>query len=475
MSLNTGFQGLPISEVVPDAIAGMQEGLSKSSLLVSRRKIRFQPQTGTTAAPGSIVQFVLADSSSLLDVNSATISFTVTTTGTNTAAAPAALDDGVSIFRRLQVSLNGNLVSDVDHVHRLTNMEVYAAADKSWYQSAAGSFAGFWKFNPDMATGVFPTTTAAPMAGAYNPCFGDIKGDATTAGAIWQAAGVRHLAGENRLVPLSLMDGFFRTKQYIPLNLLGELVLSFTLASNEEACFNSSITNNAYSLSDIFIECDLVQPHYMLQEIMTKQANSEGENGIVIPYESAIVSQGQSIASGSSSVIVSRATNNLRRMLYAHQLTTGLSSQVFPSVSCFGFNAVTSWQVRCGSIYAPSQPATTAARLYGLLASTYGAAVNDKPGVMNRLTYTATTALDGTGPAAKLAFSDNFITGYCFDSYKNTGGTNVLDADGLSVLGQAGSQLVVQVSQTGSVTPVVALMATKYLSLMNGTLKIVGV
>ena len=89
--MNTGFQGLPISEVVPDAVAGMQEGLSKSSLLVSRRKIRFQPQTGTSATPGSIVQFVLADSSSLLDVNSATISFTITTSTAGTAAATWAL------------------------------------------------------------------------------------------------------------------------------------------------------------------------------------------------------------------------------------------------------------------------------------------------------------------------------------------------------------------------------------------------
>ena len=36
MSMNTGFQGLPISEVVPEAIAGLNEGLTKSSLLVSR-------------------------------------------------------------------------------------------------------------------------------------------------------------------------------------------------------------------------------------------------------------------------------------------------------------------------------------------------------------------------------------------------------------------------------------------------------
>ena len=43
MSLNAPYAGIPISEVVPEAIAGMNEGLTKSSLLVSRRRIRFQP------------------------------------------------------------------------------------------------------------------------------------------------------------------------------------------------------------------------------------------------------------------------------------------------------------------------------------------------------------------------------------------------------------------------------------------------
>ena len=486
MSLNSGFQGLPISEIVPEAIPAMKDGLSKSSLLVSRRKVRFQPQTGTTASPGSIVQFVLADSSSLLDVNSATISFTVTVTaGTtaNAASTPLAMDDGLSWCRRLQCALNGNLVSDVDNVHRYSNMEVYAGADKSWYQTA-GSFAGFWKFNPDLAIGAFPTGTAAPMAGAYNPAYGDIDGDLTTTGCLHLAAGVRQAAGETRVIPLSLMDGFWRTKQYVPLNLLGELVVSMTLASNAEAIFQTASANTppTYAISDIFMECDLVQPHYLLQELMTKQANSDGENGIVIPYESAIVSQGQTITSGSNqSVIISRATNNLRRLLYAHQLTAGTSVVTFPSVSCFGYNATSSWQVRCGSLYFPSQPATTIARCAGLLQSAYGEAINDKPGIYNLATYGVTTAANGTATASwgtaypKFAWSDNFIVGYNFDSYKNTGGTNVLDADGLSVLGQAGSQVVVQVSQTGSVTPVIALMATRYLSLMNGQLRIIGV
>ena len=474
--MNTGFQGLPVSEVVPEAIPAMNDGMTKSSLLVGRRRIRFQPQTGTTAGPNSIVQFVLADSSSLLDVNSATISFKATVTGTNAAATPCALDDGVSWLRRLQVSLNGNLVEDIDNAHRLANMEVYASADAPTYQGAL-SFGGWWKFNPQLSNVAGGVASAGTGAIAYNPAFGDISGNAS--GGLWNAAGVRHAAGEDRVVPLSLLSGFFRTKQYIPLNLLGEMVLQFSLASNEEAILQSGATDGAYTLSDIFLECDVVTPHYMLAEMMNKVANSEGENGIVIPYESAIVSQGQAItASGQQSIIVSRATNNLRRLLYAHQVTAGLSSKTFPSVSCFAFNTTSSWQVRVGSYYAPSQPATTAPRMFSLLQSAYGEPINEKCGLINRNTYTTTTAAAGTASEGlqRNARCDSFIVGYGFDNFKNTGGTNVLDADGLSVLGQAGSQVVVQVT-VGSVavTPVVSLHATRYLSIMNGGLRIIGV
>ena len=181
------------------------------------------------------------------------------------------------------------------------------------------------------------------------------------------------------------------------------------------------------------MECDVVQPHYALMELMTKVATSDGEAGIVIPYESAIVSQGVTIGTGQQSIVVSRATNNLRRLLYAHQLTAGLSSWNYPSVSCFPYASSSNFQVRIGSYYFPSQPSTTDARMFGLLQSVYGEAVNDKPGIINRVLYTKTTATDGTGAPTTKAFADAFIVGYNFDSYKNTSGTNVLDADGVSV------------------------------------------
>lgn len=483
MSVNTGFQGLPVTEVVPEAIPALQDGMTKSSLLVGRRRIRFQPQTGTTANPGSIVQFVLSDSSSLLDVNSAVLSFratlnngTVGTPPTNSQTTPCALDDGVSVFRRMQVSLNANLVEDIDNVHRLTNMEVYASADLPTYQGAL-SFGGWWKYNPQLSNVVGGTAATGTPVIAYNPALGDLSGNAS--GGIWHSAGVRQIAGEDRAIALSLMSGFFRTKQYIPLNLLGEMVLQFTLASAEEAILQSGATDGNYQLTDIFLECDVVTPHYMLAEMMNKVANSEGENGIVIPYSSSIVSQGQAItSSGQQSIIVSRATNNLRKILYAHQLTAGLSSKNFPSVSCFAFNNTSSWQVRVGSYYAPSQPATSAPRMFALLQSAYGEPLNEKNGIINRNLYTTTTALTGLVSEGfqKNARNDCFIVGYGFDNFKNTGGTNTLDSDGFSVLGMAGSQVVVQVTVgSQAVTPVVSLDATRYLVIQNGGLRIIGV
>lgn len=473
--LNSGNQGIAIQEVVPEAIPAMSDGLTKTSLLVGRRRIRFQPQTGTTANPGGIVQFVLADSSSLLDLASATIGFNIRTSGTaSTQTNPMALDDGVPWCRRMQVSLNGNLIEDIDHCHRLANMEMYAAADKNWYQSA-GSFAGWWMLNPDLAAG----DTAANIAG-YNPAFGDFVGNTTQ--SLWHDAGQRHGSanGEDRVVPLSLLSGFFRTKQYLPLNLLGEMVLQFTLSSAEEAIFaKSSTSDGTYQLSDIFMECDVVQPHYMLQELMTRVASNEGENGIVIPFESAIVSQGQAVASaGQASIIVSRATNNLRRLLYSHQPTGGLSTRRFPSVSCFPSGGTNSFQVRVGSYYSPSQPANSLARIFSLLQTAYGEAVNEKPGLINRNLYALNTQAVDASVVTRNAYSDKFIAGISFDTYKNTGGTNTLDADGFSVLGQAGSQCVVQVNIptiSVSLTPTVSLHATRYLSLANGVLRVVGV
>jgi len=119
--------------------------------------------------------------------------------------------------------------------------------------------------------------------------------------------------------------------------------------------------------------------------------------------------------------------------------------------------------------------------------------LNVYDGVINWNTYGVSTIFSGQTTNSTLAaplvyapsiyntgqlgYSDKFVLAYNFDNFK---GGETLDADGVSILGQSGAQVVVQlendptiVSSVG-ITPTVSLLATKYLHLKNGALKIVG-
>ena len=191
---NANFMGLPIEEVVPEA--AMVKGVSRSSMLTGRRRIRLQPQTGTSAGPNSIIQFVLADSSSLADLNSAVISYTVTTTGTGDVA----LDDGPAWCRRATIALNGTNIDDTDLANRWAAAQAIAGTDRSTYNGAL-SFAGFWAQNPQMAV----SGTTYPSTAYAN---GDVSGALV-------AASVRYKAGAQFACPLGLISKFFNTKQYL--------------------------------------------------------------------------------------------------------------------------------------------------------------------------------------------------------------------------------------------------------------------
>ena len=119
--------------------------------------------------------------------------------------------------------------------------------------------------------------------------------------------------------------------------------------------------------------------------------------------------------------------------------------------------------------------------------------LNVYDGVINWNTYGLSTIFSGqstnstlTAPlvyapgaynTGQLGYDDKFVICYNFDSYK---GGESLDADGISILGQSGAQVVVQLENDYSLvsskglTPTVSLLATKYLHLKNGALKIVG-
>jgi hypothetical protein len=469
----TSYAGIPMTDVVP--ASAKLGGVSKSSILNGRRRIRFQPQTSTTATPGNITQFVLADSTCLLDVNSVVISFTATTTGTGAVA----LDDGPAWCRRIQITANGSLIEDTDNAHRNASAQVYLGADKGWVQGA-GTFAGYWKDSPALASSgaTYVSPGSVSSVGTYSLIEGDVKQGLTN-------ASVRYKAGMSLAVPLGLLSGAMRGEQYWPLNHMGEIVFQFTLAQASEAVFQATgNTDGSYTLSDIFMEADLVTPSHAYSQVLNMLVNDDNEPGLVIPVETTITQQGQSISSGASvesSIVVSRATNNLRKVVLVAQPTAGLASANYPSVSCFPNNTFSQFQARTGSLYFPSQPANSLARAFWMSQEAFngGEPLHAYNGVANWNTYGLTTAtnLSLTSPSTynvgQLIGNDKFVLAYNFDNFH---GGERLEADGVSVLGNSGSQLIciLRNSPGEAITPTVSLVATKYLHLKSGGLRIVG-
>lgn len=484
-ALTAPFEGLHIEEVVP--MSAEVKGVSRASILQGRRRIRFQPQTGTTAGPGQIIQFVLSDSTGLIDVNSAVLSYTARVNknpgGGSAETANVCLDDGHQ-FRRVQVSLNGSLLDDVDNAHRATNMELYASATPDFYKTE-GSFLHYWKFNEQLmpaASAMMDVTGHAAIQTLY---------DASNNGV-----------GTQLMFPLGLIAPCLRGKHYLPLRNMGEMVIQLTAAQAAEVlCFGTANSAATYELKDLFLEVDVVVPHPAYASLLDRICQMPNEAGLVIPVETKLVSQGQSITStGENAVIVSRATNNLRRVDVVLQPTSGLVTNAYPSVSCFGNPYVKYIQWRCGSLYFPSQPANSIGRQVNSTYAAFGEPASvDKSGIFNSKMFTQYTngggfvhaVIPGVGGtldsalvvsaantnAYRADYADAAVFSYCFDNYK---GGEQLDMDGISVVGQAGSQLVNIISceagtaASPSVTPTIALTATKFIHLKDGGLRIVG-
>lgn len=377
------------------------------------------------------------------------------------------------------VPRNGTNIDDTDLANRFANANVLAGADRSWYQGA-GSFAGYWASNPALAS--FSTTYPTPSYAT-----GDLSGALVS-------ASVRNKAGTQFAWPLSLVSKFFATKQYLPLSQCGELVVQLLCATNAEACIQrSGNTDGAYSLTNIFLEVDMIQPHYLYAEMLNRVTQLEGEQGLVVPFNAVISAQGQSItSSGQANIVTSLATNNLRKVIVTMSPIAEATIN-YPTISAFGNHTLTGVQFRVGSLYFPSQEATNTSSIFWMTQSAFngGDPIHMRNGVMDINSYSKTTGPAPVGfnvtsaygaavtGGQKQYWADSCVIAYGFDNYK---GGEPLDADGISVLGQAGSQLVSLIRVAPSATyfsagilPTIHLERTRYIVLKNGALRVEGV
>ena len=500
----------PMEEVLPAALA--VKNLSRASVLTQRRRVRVAPQTGVNYGPTpptsssnaaqQQIQFLVSDQGGLLDPSSVCVVYNIQTTGTGNECP----DDGHP-FVRAQITLNGQVLDDIQQAAKCTNAEVKLGASQTWYKTS-GSFCGFELLNGELGVGVLDSTASSAQAAnqsGYNPAWADVSnntihitnrcsnatGTVTPVGSTQTGAttvGVCNiLGGEQRVLPLGLLSGVGRMRNYLPLGVLGQLSLTLLTGSSAEVCFqNSASTDAYYSLRGVYLEYDVVIPATPYAEILNKMATDPGEGGLILPYESTIMASSGTIPSSATlsetSVIVSRATNNLVRSFFIMQPQGLLQSYNFPIQSCFGFGQTQKVQWRIASQFFPSIPAEGEASMWAMSMDAYGAAGNSENGsCINREMWHQDTSK--AAAAVQLApyygnrkfnYADSFIPAYNFRNVK--GLAEEVDLDGVSLSQASGAQLVFAITCAPGVTmtPTLGVVATRMISARAGAITIVG-
>ena len=462
-SINSNEQGVRAEDLMPSNVYNpMTDALTMNSTLVARRKVRFNPQSGTASATaGNSLVWIIQDTASLLDPQSVRFSTTCTTTA-NT------MDDGPAFIGQHITNVAGAECENTLRANRFCNAKTYAGASKSWYSSLASSFAGNWALNPSLGV---TTGAYATVANILN--FGDVSGCSV-------ASAQRYVAGQTLSVPLSLVSDFWSQKTYLPLLVMGQIQVSLVLASNAEAIY-APTGSPTYTLTNSYLEYDLVAVNPSYANLLKSSAMSS-EHAISIPFNACQLSgNGIAVTTGTNSVVVSMATNYLRRSILTLSPSNAVDSYTYPGVSCFPNAGVNSIQYVSGSYIQPQQPADTQARLANLTQQAFGGGDPlhmDCNGVGDINVWGQTTSLSGVGsPLAKQPWGDSCIHAHNYDAFQSG---ESQDLDGISVAGMSGGQLTIQLGVAGangltSFKAFVHTERTRILHIANGGITVKGV
>ena len=417
-------------------------------------------------------------------MRSIVLNYTIQTYATTTTACP---DDGHP-FMTVQALLNGQLLENIQNAPKLANVEMAMGASKSYYQTA-GSLQGWELLNNDLVTNI-PSSSVTASITAWGYVSGN-QPSVQVRSSRAASAKFNNIAGEQRSVPLGLMMGLGRMKQYLPIALTGELAFVLIAGQPGDVLFDiASTTAGDFSLSQVSLEYDIVVPAQNYMAVLQKVA-MEDPVGLTLPYESSIVTAAAAITSSATmtqnDLIVSRATNHLLRASVVQVPTTAVSLQGFPSQSCFGHAGTYSVQFRIGSQVYPQIAAQGDAALFNMSLSAYGSPENENGTVTNRCLWGNSTNGATAGTAAvyetaessasgtlKFCYADKFIPTYGFQTVK--GGVMPLDVDGVSLAGASGSQLIVSLVQAPGVayTPFVIITALRFIKAQGGAVQVIG-
>jgi hypothetical protein len=416
----------------------------------------------------------------MLDLQSAVFHANIVVTGTNNGVCT--MDDGPSWLRQLVVQVDGQNLETQDRVNKCTNMETYMTASSALYNRAL-SFAGYWKFNPDLKAPANAGSSTAPV-------WCDISANAVAPSTFYATS----TFGYDVAVPLGLVSHVFRSEKMFPSRFANNLLIQMQLEAAQQALFTLGTSSaTTYQLTNIYLEIDSVTLNPAFTAFLQDAVMDANGAGLVLPFNTKISAQGQSQSNnGENTFVVSRASKNLRRVAVVQQpaAALGAAATTYPEISTFpsaGFNTRGQSGALQGQIqlyiagqYYPLFPCRGSAAYWVAHQAYNGHPLTDcDGGIVNYRTWGTTT--DGTGSTVNTggsSFSDQLI--WAYDLSKMVGSSDGLENDGVDSTGNAQLQITIKTgpkengSAAESYTPLVEMLGTKFLTLANGELTIQG-
>lgn len=474
--------GVKLEEVVPGSLDTVS-GVSASTALVQRKRLRLVPQTAATANPGDIINFLIQDPG-MLDLQSAVLHANITVAGTG--GSPC-LDDGPAWLRQIVIQVDGQNLETQDRCNKLTNMETYMTAPSDLYNRAL-SFAGYWKFNNELAA--FGASSSATNVKQWQ----DVSANSVAAAALYGTA----TTGWDIALPLGLVSHFFRSERLFPARFANNLLIQMQLEAASAAIFSvAASTGVSYTLSNIYLNIDTVTLNPAFTAFLQDQVMSPNGAGLTLPFNTKISAQGQAQANnGENTFVVSRASKNLRRIAVVQQPTSalGATAVTYPEISTFpsaGFNtrgqagaSVGQVQLYIAGQYYPLFPARGSDAYWVAHQAYNGHPLTDSDGgIVNYRSWGTTTGTTGGSSVntGSSPFSDQWI--FAYDLSKMVGTSDMLAFDGVDSTGNAQIQVTIKTGAAEcatpadgnvSYTPLVEMLGTKFLTIANGELTIMG-
>ena len=478
--------GVPLADVVPAPLDSVS-GVTASNALVQRKRLRLVPQSAVTANPGDIINFLIQDPG-MLDLQSAVFHANIVVT--STGAGSACLDDGPSWLRQFVCQVDGQNLETQDRCNKLTLMETYMTASSALYNRAL-SFAGFWKFNPDLKAATSANVGGTPLL------WSDVSGNAQAASGFYTTS----TYGWDVALPLGLVSHVFRAEKLFPSRFANNLLIQMQLESAAQALVSfGAATPTTYQLTNCYLNIDTVTLNPSFTAFLQDQVMDPHGSGIVLPFQTKISATGTSAANnGDVTFVASRASKNLKRIAYVQQPTAalGAAGTTYAEISTFpsaGFNTrgqsgqqVGQTQVYLAGTYYPIFPARGSDAYWVAHQAYNGHPLTDSDGgIVTYRTWGTTTGTNGTAAPADVNTGSSYLSDqwiFAYDLSKMIGSSDALENDGVDSTGNSQIQINIKTGPAEcstpsngnqSYTPTVEMLGTKYLCITNGELTVMG-